>query len=58
MRGNKMTTSVIEPIYDNKFKNIDEMTTQERVEIAKSLFGILPQITTLEEALDERAKIL
>ena len=53
-----MTTSVIEPIYDNKFKNIDEMTTQERVEIAKSLFGILPQITTLEEALDERAKIL
>ena len=58
MRGNKMTTSVIEPIYDNKFKNIDEMTTQERVEIAKSLFGIVPQITTLEEALDERAKIL
>ena len=28
---------------------------QERLDIAESLFGILPQTTTLEEALDERA---
>ena len=28
---------------------------QERLDIAQSLFGILPQTTTLEEALDERA---
>ena len=31
---------------------------QERLDIAQSLFGILPQTTTLEEALDERAKEL
>ena len=28
---------------------------QERLDIAQSLFGILPQTTPLEEALDERA---
>ena len=28
---------------------------QERLDIAQSLFGILPQTTTQEEALDERA---
>ena len=28
---------------------------QDRVDVAKSLFGILPQTMTLEEAMDERA---
>ena len=28
---------------------------QDRVDVAKSLFGILPQTTTYEEAMDERA---
>ena len=28
---------------------------QERVDVAKSLFGILPQTMTLEEAMAERA---
>ena len=29
---------------------------QDRVDIAESLFGILPQTTTLDEAMEERAK--
>jgi antitoxin (DNA-binding transcriptional repressor) of toxin-antitoxin stability system len=29
---------------------------QDRVDIAESLFGILPQTTTLEEAREERLK--
>ena len=28
---------------------------QDRVDVAKSLFGILPQTLTYEEAMDERA---
>lgn len=28
---------------------------QDRVDVAKSLFGILPQTKTYEEAMDERA---
>lgn len=28
---------------------------QDRVEVAKSLFGVLPQTMTLEDAMDERA---
>ena len=28
---------------------------QDRVDVAKSLFGILPQTTTYEEAMDESA---
>ena len=28
---------------------------QDRVDVAKSLFGILPQTATYEEAMDERA---
>ena len=28
---------------------------QDRIEVAKSLFGILPQTITYEEAMDERA---
>lgn len=28
---------------------------QDRVDVAKSLFGILPKTTTYEEAMDERA---
>ncbi len=28
---------------------------QDRVDVAKSLFGILPQTMTYEEAMDERA---
>lgn len=31
-----------------------ENDIQERIKIAESLFGILPQTTTLEEALDEK----
>ena len=31
------------------------MNDQERVDVAKSLFGILPQTMTLEEAMAERA---
>ncbi len=29
---------------------------QDRVDIAESLFGVLPQTTTLDEAMEERAK--
>ncbi len=31
---------------------------QDRVSVAKSLFGVLPQKTTLEEAMEERANSL
>ena len=29
---------------------------QDRVDIAESLFGVLPQTTTLDEAMEERAR--
>ena len=29
---------------------------QDRVDIAESLFGVLPQTTTLDETMEERAK--
>ena len=31
---------------------------QSRIDVAKSLFGILPEVTTFEEAMDERADSL
>ena len=49
--------SATEDVYITKYgKVIAKLTNpnQDRVEIAKSLFGILPQEATLEEAREER----
>lgn len=41
-------------------KIIEKLTQpqQDKVSVAKSLFGVLPQKTTLEEAMEERANSL
>ncbi len=46
-----------EDIYITQYGKIVAKLTnpfQDRVEIAESLFGILPQTTTLDEAMEER----
>ena len=55
--GKYLTLAATEDIYITQYgKVIAKLTSpfQDRVDIAKSLFGILPQTTTLEEAKAER----
>ena len=51
-------TSLFGSMQDDSFRRPDQFSYQERVEIAKSLFGILPQTMTFEEAMEERVKEL
>lgn len=55
--GMYLSLAATEDIYITQYgKVVAKLTNpfQERVEIAESLFGILPQKTTLEEAKEER----
>ena len=55
--GKYLTHAATEDIFITQYgKVIAKLTNpfQDRVEIAESLFGILPQTTTLEEARAER----
>lgn len=55
--GKYLLLAETEDIYITKNgKVIAKLTNpyQDRVEVAKSLFGVLPDSTTLEESMDER----
>lgn len=55
--GKYLLLSAREDIFITQYgKVVAKLTNpfQDRVDIARSLFGILPQITTLEEAREER----
>ena len=55
--GKYLLLSAKEDIFITQYgKVVAKLTNpfQDRVNIARSLFGILPQITTLEEAREER----
>lgn len=55
--GKYLLLSAREDIFITQYgKVVAKLTNpfQDRVNIARSLFGILPQITTLEEAREER----
>ena len=55
--GKYLILAATEDIYITQYgKVVAKLTSpfQDRVDIAKSLFGILPQTTTLEEAKAER----
>ncbi|MBQ8076459.1 MAG: type II toxin-antitoxin system prevent-host-death family antitoxin [Oscillospiraceae bacterium] len=55
--GKYLVLAATEDIFITQYgKVVAKLTNpfQNRVEIAESLFGILPQTTTLEEALAER----
>lgn len=55
--GKYLTLASTEDIYITQYGKIVAKLTnpfQSRVEIAESLFGVLPQKTTLEEARSER----
>ena len=50
--------SLFGSIQDGSFRHPDQLSYQERVEIAKSLFGILPQTMTFDEVMEERVQEL
>ncbi|SEF69147.1 Antitoxin Phd_YefM, type II toxin-antitoxin system [Eubacterium ruminantium] len=55
--GKYLMLAASEDVYITQYgKVVAKLTNpfQDRVEIAESLFGILPQTTTLEEAKSER----
>lgn len=55
--GKYLLLAATEDVYITQYGKIVAKLTnpfQDRVEIAESLFGILPQTTTLEEAREER----
>lgn len=57
--GKYLTLASSEDIYITQYgKVIAKLTNpyQSRVDAAESLFGALPQTTTFEEAMEERAK--
>ena len=56
--GKYLVLAATEDIFITQYgKVVAKLTNpfQNRIEIAESLFGILPQTTTLEEAMAERA---
>lgn len=55
--GKYLILAATEDVYITQYgKVVAKLTSpfQDRVDIAKSLFGILPQTTTLDEAREER----
>ena len=55
--GKYLRLAATEDVYIMQYGKIVAKLTnpfQDRIEIAESLFGILPQTTTLEEAREER----
>lgn len=59
--GKYLVLAATEDIYITQYgKVVAKLSNpfQERVDVTKSLFGILPQRTTLEEAMEERAEEL
>ena len=55
--GKYLVLAATEDVYITQYgKVVAKLTSpfQDRVDIARSLFGILPQTTTLEEAREER----
>ena len=55
--GKYLLLAATEDVFITQYGKIVAKLTnpfQDRVEIAESLFGILPQTTTLEEAMTER----
>ncbi len=59
--GKYLILAATEDIFITQYgKVVAKLTNpfQDRVDTAKSLFGILPQTTTLEEAREERLKEL
>ena len=59
--GKYLLLAATEDVYITQYgKVVAKLTNpfQDRVEIAESLFGILPQATTFEEAREERLEEL
>ena len=55
--GKYLTLAATEDVFITQYgKVVAKLTNpfQDRIEIAESLFGILPQTTTLEEAREDR----